>query len=105
MITDALSFKEIFLLIVRIVGVLIMLLGVIPRTIAEFNYKNAKNLPKILFFLMTFYTFAQACTVYVSWCRIAACQTNDQITTLAYIGAFGGLASAIAWLIIYRQKY
>jgi hypothetical protein len=49
--------------------------------------------------------FSSLVTPYLIYCRIAMCDSGIFFNVLALFNSFGYIASAVAWFLIYRQKY
>lgn len=93
--------------IMRFAAFLILTCFVLPRTYKEWKKKHVelRKLPLILFTLLSIYAATTLLVITFSLCRVTGCVSPAALDAVGLITATGSLSAAIAWYLIYTQRY
>lgn len=96
--------------VIRLSSALLLIFCVLPNAYKELmgKHKDLGGLPSILFLLIVIYMLSIIMITLVSVCRTGVfCFVDGEyaLNFVSVVTSFGTLSSAVAWYLIYSQKY
>ena len=100
------SLWQLWSLALRLLGLHIMVIGVLPKVLAETKVRDGIKKLRILIFWGFLMCFAEAAALfYLRFCMVFDCVSNGLNVRLSFLEALFFLNISVVWYLIYHEKY